>query len=92
MLHKVGEIWLPMVEPWICLRHMSMTFTMPVVKEVVMMSLRCLRCMVLQLVRLCVALELYVTVPMCTLWSCVADLAMSTVKDVVVRGWWVRSR
>ena len=47
MLQSVGEIWLPMVDPCICCRHMSMTLTMPVLKEVLMMSLRCLRWMVL---------------------------------------------
>ncbi len=52
MLHSVGEIWLPIVDPWICLRHMCMTLRMPVEKEVSMMSLMCLRCMVLQYTRL----------------------------------------
>ena len=92
MLQRVGEIWLPMVEPWICWRHMSMTLTMPVLKEVVMIILRCLRWMVLQFRKLWVALWLYVTVPVWTLWSLVDVLAMSTVKETWLMGLWAMWR
>ena len=55
MLQSVGEIWFPMVEPWICMRHMFMTVTMPVSKEVCTMSWMCLRWMVLLYSKLWVA-------------------------------------
>ena len=63
MLQSVGESWLPMVEPCICWRQRSMTLTMPVSKEVWMMSWMCWRCIVLEWRRLWVALWWYLMVP-----------------------------
>ena len=91
MLQRVGEIWFPMVEPLICLRHMCMTRSMPVSNEVCMMVLRCSAWMVLWLLRWWVAVRWYLVMPEVTLWREVLDCEMSAVKVAVCKlllVWW----